>query len=53
MPLPLDTEAVAFAAGVELTTAVAGVARAIDIGLVSEVLVAVDDVGVTLVAGVG
>jgi hypothetical protein len=30
-----------------------GVARAIDIGLVSEVLTAVDDVAVTIVAGVG
>ena len=29
-----------------------GVARAIDIGLVSEVLVAVDDVAATVVAGV-
>jgi hypothetical protein len=31
LPLPLDTEAMAFAAGVELTTAVAGVAKGVGV----------------------
>ena len=31
LPLPLDTKAVAFAAGVELTTAVAGVAKGVGV----------------------